>query len=92
MRASCNRGYGGRKDLEIVRTDLKGNYESSKCMFMTLRAACIRDAELYIDEVVDSFGLGKYQKMFDLMEYGVDFEKIQSPDWLTNFEEFWDQV
>jgi hypothetical protein len=58
---------------------------------MTLAAACIRDAEMYMDQVVNSFGLGKYEKMLDLMEFGVDIEKILDNDWLPG-QDFWDQV
>jgi hypothetical protein len=83
------RANGGKKDLVIVRIDPNGDYEPSNCQFLTLAAACIRDAEMYMDEVTKSFGLGKYQNMFDMMEYGVSFEKILSPDWLPP-EEFWE--
>ena len=60
-------------------------------MFMSLGAACIRDAEMYLDEWTKSFGLGKYQKMFDLMESGARNEKMLENDWLTG-QDFWDQV
>lgn len=59
-------------------------------MFMTLGAVWIRDAEMYMDEVTNNFGLGKYQKMFDLTDYGAGLEKIMSPDWLPP-EELWEQ-
>ena len=85
------RANGGRKDLVITRIDPNGDYEPSNCQFMTLGEACIRDAEMYMDEVVNSFGLGKYQKMFDLMDSGVRIEKILENDWLPG-PGFWAQV
>ena len=80
--------YGSNFDA-ILGSDLDANQQSN-CMFMTLGAACIRDAEIYMDEVVDSFDFGKYQKMFDMTGYGVSFENILSPDWLPP-EKLWEQ-